>query len=149
MVTLYIILIHPEIIQVDEKAVQQYHPKSRLGKIRRETTEAKFMIGFADSYNLRIPARDVRYYDINNDNSAKRFNDALHNLRPYNGFDAAGHCIKDDRYAHHYHDHPHGNTGKCLQTQGYAEKYGTHTCKLRQQKTDDSVSACPWAKALF
>src|SRR3546814_16504649 len=59
MVTLYIILVHTEIIEVHEEPIQQDYPESGSGESGRETSQTEFIVAYAYFHNLADTSRHI------------------------------------------------------------------------------------------
>ncbi len=53
VITLYEVLIHAEILQIDHEAIDQDHPEGRLSEARPETTQAEFPVRSRQPEQLR------------------------------------------------------------------------------------------------
>ncbi|MNI67588.1 hypothetical protein D3C73_1232290 [compost metagenome] len=89
MVALNVVLVHTEIVQVNEKAIKQYHPKRRSDKIGFETTQTKFIGRFSNVYNFSYPAWHIADDQIKDEQRAKCFHNGLYYFCPYYRFNSS------------------------------------------------------------
>src|SRR5690606_10852007 len=132
MVTLHIVLVHAEVIEVDKKTIQQNNPKGWTYKVGIETTKTEFTVGHADINHARNTTIHAGQNQIKNQQSPKRKQNALHHFRPNYRFHTAHNSIGNDTHACDDHDGNHIKPRKRLKTKGDTEKYGPHPGQLCQ-----------------
>src|SRR6218665_861967 len=107
MVSLNIILIHAEIVQVDEKAIKHYNPKCRTFEIESKNTHTKHLLRPSDVKPLGDASRHFLENQINNQYRPQGFDYALNHFCPNHGFNPAHHGIYDYADPHYDHDGCH------------------------------------------
>src|SRR3546814_13274463 len=108
MVTLYIILVHTEIIEVHEEPIQQDYPESGSGESGRETSQTEFIVAYAYFHNLADPSRHI-CQDQDNDKQGPACHEyCLNHFRPDHGLHSTQPSINQDTYSNQTHDPTYG-----------------------------------------
>ena len=101
---MYIILIYPVILEVDEDPVNQHHPESRTGKIEFITAQAEFGMIPGNLKHLSGTLRHIEQKINSTDHRPHNQDDALDGIGPDNSLYTPQDSIYHNRHPG-YNDH--------------------------------------------
>src|SRR6185503_20087661 len=92
MIALNVILVDAEIIQVDKKAVEEDHPKSRHRKPRQfKAAQAELIFSLTGFDDIIEATVQLGYDQVQDQQGAECFNDRLHYFCPDHRFHTTHH----------------------------------------------------------
>jgi hypothetical protein len=142
-------LIDAEILEVDQQAVSEEHPKRGLRQRRAEIAEAEFAVGRGDVENLR---RAAGHFEQQYGHAGERTADEHHRLHdpgPDHRFGAAEQRVNQNDEPGPDDNEPDIPAGERHKGEGEQIENGAQPGDLREQVTGDRVGARPRPEARF